>query len=134
MLSLVKRLFPLSLRPCWGNAEEPEQKPPLYGQGRDLLTDCRLCYPNILTGFPQALKESSFISPFLILHKVKPPKETVLPHPASYPPGSDKRDCEPALTHLRPALAFCVSVPAAAAQAVAQPAQICIRPGKRSLC
>lgn len=27
MLSLVKRVFPLCLRPCWGDAGEPEQKP-----------------------------------------------------------------------------------------------------------
>lgn len=26
MLSLVKRVFPLCLRPCWGDAGEPEQK------------------------------------------------------------------------------------------------------------
>lgn len=70
---------------------------------------------------------------FLTLHEVKPPKETVLPHPASYPPGSDKRDWESALAHLRPTLTFCLSVPVVAMEGVAQPAQIHVGPGKLSL-
>lgn len=47
MLSPVKWVFLLSLRPCRGDAEEPHQKPSLYGQG----IRPQLCYPDILTGF-----------------------------------------------------------------------------------
>lgn len=49
------------------------------------------------------------------------------------PTGNDKRDCESALAHLRPALTFRVSVLATATEGVVQPAQIRIGPGKLSL-
>lgn len=59
--------------------------------------------PDILTGFPKAFKGSCFNFHFLILHKVKPPKETVLPRPDPCPRVSDKWDRESALAHGRAA-------------------------------
>lgn len=76
MLSLVKRVFPLCLRPCWGDAREPDQKPSRTARAEVVQR---------LTGFPQAFKGSCSISHFLVLPEVKPPKETVLPHPDPCP-------------------------------------------------
>lgn len=128
-LSLLKWLFLLSLRPCRGNAEGPEQNPTLYDQGvrpPALLPQ----HPHWLsTSFKRAKFNFSFFGPM----QDETSKSDSSAPSSLIPTGSDKWDCKSARAHLRPALAFCLPLPATTTERGAQPAQIRIGPGKLSL-